>query len=64
MGLTVFLVVFFIVFVYERKYIYKYECLRVGGEVPPSSIGVDGADEAGGEKERGVGQGFHTANRS
>jgi hypothetical protein len=58
------LVVFFIVFVYERKYIYKYECLRVGGEIPPTSIGVDGADEAGHKKERGVGQGFHTANRS
>jgi hypothetical protein len=55
--------VFFIVFVYERKYIYKYECLRVCGEVPPTSIGVDGADEAGHKKERGVGQGFHIANR-
>jgi hypothetical protein len=55
--------VFFIVFVYERKYIYKYECLRVGCEVPPSSIGVDGAYEAGGDKEYEVGQGFHMANR-
>jgi len=57
------LVVFFIVFVYERKYIYKYECLRVCGEVPPTSIGVDGAYEAGGDKEYEVGQGFHMANR-
>jgi hypothetical protein len=40
------LVVFFIVFVYERKYINKYKCLRVGGEVPPSFVRVDGADEA------------------
>jgi hypothetical protein len=57
------LVVFFIVFVYERKYINKYKCLRVGCEVPPSSIGVDGADEASHKKKCGVGQGFHTANR-
>jgi hypothetical protein len=41
------LVVFFIVFVYERKYINKYKSLRVGGEVPPSFVRVDGADEAG-----------------
>ena len=34
-------------FVYERKYINKYKCLRVGGEVPPSFVRVDSADEAG-----------------